>query len=100
MFSVLSIAEERYPYMPVRYFLRDKFETDRHIKSINCPLLIVHGSADEVIPPASGKRLFEVASQPKRFQLIEGAGHNDLYDFPIVSVIASYLREIGLDQQR
>lgn len=91
MFSVLSIAESLYPFVPVRYFLRDKFETDQYIKFINAPLLIVHGSDDEIIPLASGRRLFDEAVEPKQFETLEGAAHNNLYEFPTLEKIVQFI---------
>jgi len=47
----------------------------------------VHGSADAVIPVASGQRLFDLAKQPKTYHLIDGAGHNNLFDFALVETL-------------
>ncbi len=44
--------------------------------SVNCPVLIVHGRDDEIIPFSHGWRLFEVANEPKRFLEIAGT-HNE-----------------------
>ncbi|GJM03590.1 MAG: alpha/beta hydrolase [Rhodomicrobium sp.] len=93
MYSVLSIAQARYPYVPVRPFLRDKFETNLYIKDVTAPLLVVHGDKDEVIPLASGQALYELAPEPKRFEVINGAGHNDIYDYAVVPVIDEFLTE-------
>ena len=98
MYSVLSIAEARYPYVPVKYFLKDKFETNLYIRQINRPLLVVHGSDDGVIPLASGRRLFEAASEPCHFVVLEGAGHNDLYDYAIVDAIVKFLGAHAIDK--
>ena len=43
------------------------------------PLLMFHGVRDEVVPFESGCSLFSAANEPKRFYVIEGAGHNDTY---------------------
>jgi hypothetical protein len=39
------------------------------------PLLLVHGTADTVLPPEASEDIYERARQPKRLTLIEGAGH-------------------------
>ena len=44
------------------------------------PILIVHGTRDEVVPFAMGQQLFAAAPEPKRFYSIEGAGHNNLME--------------------
>ena len=43
------------------------------------PLLVVHGSEDELIRPAMGRALFERATAPKRFLLVEGGSHHDTH---------------------
>lgn len=97
MFSVTSIAQERYPFVPVRPFLRDRFETNRFIRDIDSPLLVVHGDDDGVIPIASGRALFEAANEPKRFEVIKGGQHTDLYSFDIVARMVRFFQEFNVD---
>ena len=56
----------------------DRFPNLRHIRRVRSPLLVIHGTDDEVIPVAHGRRLFEAAAQPKQALWIEGAHHNDV----------------------
>jgi uncharacterized protein len=49
------------------------------IGRVNVPVLIIHGTDDEVIPVAMGRRLFAAANSPKDLYLIPGAHHNDTY---------------------
>lgn len=56
----------------------DKFPNLRHIRKVQCPVLIIHGTEDEVIAHWHGRKLFEAAPKPKYFLEVEGAGHNDL----------------------
>jgi len=46
------------------------------------PLLIIHGTADPVVPYAHGKRLFDLAREPKRFWTIEGGDHTEAFGDP------------------
>ncbi len=57
----------------------DKFENIAKISKISCPVLVIHGDADGIIPFAHGRRLFEKARDPKFSLWVEGAGHNDLF---------------------
>jgi abhydrolase domain-containing protein 17 len=57
----------------------DIYSNYRKIKNINCPLLVIHGINDEVIPFWHGKTLFDMANHPKMFYAVENAGHNDLF---------------------
>jgi fermentation-respiration switch protein FrsA (DUF1100 family) len=56
----------------------DRFPNARDIRNVHCPLLVIHGEADEVIPFRHGQKLFAIANQPKQFVGFPGAGHNDL----------------------
>ena len=63
-----------------RVLLIDPFPNIERIDRVNCPLLAIHGTADSIIPFSHGKRLFDLAKEPKLFVPVEGAGHNDFID--------------------
>jgi len=54
-----------------------RFASDRKISRVHSPLLFFHGDRDEIVPFDLGRRLFSVAPEPKAFETIHGAGHND-----------------------
>lgn len=56
----------------------DLFPNARDIRKVRCPVLVMHGTADEVIPFWHGQKLFALANQPKLFAGFQGAGHNNL----------------------
>ena len=58
----------------------DRFDNLAKIGRVRAPILIFHGTADEVIPFSHGQKLFAVAPEPKRAVWIEGAGHNDIFE--------------------
>lgn len=62
----------------VRVLPFDKFDNLRKIKSVRCPVLIIHGTEDSVINISHGKELFAAANEPKQALWIEGANHNDV----------------------
>jgi fermentation-respiration switch protein FrsA (DUF1100 family) len=62
----------------VPLFPFDKFRNVDKIGRVRCPLLILHGEADEIVPFWHGRRLFDKAPGPKTFVAIPGAHHNDL----------------------
>ena len=61
-----------------RIFPFDKFRNLDKIGQVRCPVLLIHGRRDEVIPFWHGERLFEAANEPKMKFWVEGAGHNNL----------------------
>jgi abhydrolase domain-containing protein 17 len=56
----------------------DRFDNLRHIRRVRAPILVIHGTADEVIPVSHGRRLYDAAGQPKQALWVEGAHHNDV----------------------
>lgn len=77
--SIVDVAAQHYPYLPVRLFLTDRYETTKYIGQVRAPLLILHGERDGVIPVAMGRELFRLANEPKRLATFANGGHSDLY---------------------
>jgi hypothetical protein len=77
--SIVDVAAQAYPFLPVRLFLIDRYETTRHIAGIEAPLLILHGEHDGVVPVAMGRELAGLAPEPKRLVLFPNGSHSDLY---------------------
>jgi len=74
-----SAFTSAFPVMTrVRVLPFDKFDNLRKIKSVRCPVLIVHGNEDSVINISNGKELFAAANEPKQSLWVEGANHNDV----------------------
>lgn len=78
--SAADMAAVVMPWLPrfVRGLTKNKLDTVSKLPRVRCPVLVVHGDRDTIIPVAQGRRLFEAAPEPKRLLIIEGAGHNDL----------------------
>jgi len=74
--SAPALGQAVYPWLPVRFLARIRYDSRRRIGRVTCPVLVVHSPQDEVIPYAFGRRLFELANDPKRFLEMRG-GHND-----------------------
>jgi fermentation-respiration switch protein FrsA (DUF1100 family) len=77
--SAVDRGQELYPYIPVRRIARSLFGSIDKVAGITVPKLFLHASADEVIPLAHGRRLFDAAQEPKTFVELEG-GHGDAFD--------------------
>lgn len=54
-----------------------RFELDSaaHLRSVTCPVLVLHSPEDEIVPYVLGQRLYQAAPMPKHFQALRG-GHN------------------------
>lgn len=67
----------KWGWLPVSALITQRFDAEKKAPRIGSPLLVVHGSADRVIVPELGRRLFDAASAPKRFELVEGGSHHN-----------------------
>ncbi|HET9709807.1 MAG TPA: alpha/beta hydrolase [Gemmatimonadales bacterium] len=74
-----DVAARHYAPFP-RFLIRLKLDNLGAITRIQCPVLVLHGTRDRLVPLEMGKRVAEAASGPVELVLIEGAGHNETYD--------------------
>jgi len=75
--SIQAIAEQRYPYFPVRWLLKDKFESWRYAQQISVPTLLIKAEHDEVIPGINTDRLYASFRQGvASMKIIANVGHN------------------------
>jgi fermentation-respiration switch protein FrsA (DUF1100 family) len=77
--AAVDIAARQYPWIPVGLLMIDQFRSRERIGNVSEPLLIVHGTDDQVIPAGHGRRLFALAGEPKSLAIIDGARHDDLW---------------------
>jgi len=62
-------------------FPLDKFRNNSRIREVHCPVLVMHGEIDDVIPVWHGRELYRLAPEPKLAYWPEGASHNNVRDF-------------------
>jgi fermentation-respiration switch protein FrsA (DUF1100 family) len=74
--SYVDVGKKFYPYMPVRWFARFKYDTIDSLKNVKCPVMVIHSRSDEMVPFEFGLGLYDVAPEPKEFVEIAG-NHND-----------------------
>ena len=81
--SLAEVGQRTFPFLPVRWLLRDRFDSAALAPRVQLPVLILHGTRDEVVPFALGQALAGRFPQAV-FQPVPGAGHNDILDRPEV----------------
>mgnify|MGYP001188510331 FL=1 len=63
--SMLELSRKYYPWLPTRLLLKDKYETNKKIKKVFSPILILHGRKDNIVPFNMGEELLDQANDPK-----------------------------------
>jgi pimeloyl-ACP methyl ester carboxylesterase len=92
--SLAALAARQFPYFPVRWLLRDRYEAGRYAPAVKAPTLLITAGQDEIIPARNTARLFArfaggVATQT----VIAGAGHNS------ISATAAYVQALEWARQ-
>src|SRR5271157_2845152 len=78
--SARAMARRMFAIPVIAYVVKSRFDSLQKIRDVRAPILIVHGTRDEVVPFEMGQQLFAAAPEPKRFYPIAGAGHNNLME--------------------
>ena len=89
--SMVELAQKYYPVLPVKYLLKDKYETIKKLPNISSPLLVLHGRLDTIVPFAMGKKLFEQANEPKFKYFIDNDDHMMRYDQNLLDEIKKFI---------
>lgn len=78
--SAYDMAEILFaPIRVPRPLISVRLDTLSYLTLRRCPLLVIHGTHDEVIPFRMGQKLYNLAAQPKSFYVVDRGGHNDCY---------------------
>ena len=92
-----------FSWLPTNLLLTQKFDSLEKIKSVQMPVLVVHGTGDRLVPSRFSEALYKAARAPKRLLLIENGSHNnsmwvgdaqyqraigELFGVPLVAVAA------------
>ena len=93
--SMIDAAKIFYPYIPVNLLLKDKFENYKKIKNINSPILVMHGEVDQIVPFSMGKKIYEIANEPKYSYFTKYDNHMMEYDEKLVYALKSFLKSLN-----
>ncbi|MBI4362152.1 MAG: alpha/beta fold hydrolase [Euryarchaeota archaeon] len=85
--SLVTLASPaRIPFLP---------DARRAIARVRCPIHLVHGTRDTVVPPSQGEELYRLAREPKELRMVDGADHqfsDDGHRARVVGWCAEWLR--------
>ncbi len=73
------VSTSRWGWLPVGRLIHQRFDAESRIARVKAPLLVVHGSDDRLIPVSLGRSLYDKATVPKRFVLVEGGSHHSTH---------------------
>lgn len=80
-YALAGLAARQFPYFPVRWLLRDRYDSSRYAPRITAPTLLITAEHDEIIPAASSAQLLAgFAPGIATARLIQRTGHNSISD--------------------
>jgi pimeloyl-ACP methyl ester carboxylesterase len=81
-YSFKKVIERFLPFLPVRFVLRYHLRTDLWILKVKCPIYILHGTKDWLIPIKQSEALQKLNKRKITLIRIQNGHHNDLPNFP------------------
>ncbi len=95
--SIAEMGRHHYPYLPiVDALLFDRYPLTEQVRGMGVPLLVLVTERDEIVPAALSRRVFDAATEPKRYVTLAAAHHNDpamLVGEELLTAVASFLDE-------
>ena len=74
--SLVAIGRTHYPWLPVSWLLRHRFDVVADASRIRAPLLAIAGAHDTIVPPARSRALYDAWAGPKQWQVMPAADHD------------------------
>ena len=93
--SMVDMGKKYYPFFPVRLLLIDKFESHKKIINISSPLLVMHGKVDKIVPYKMGRKIHELANEPKFFYAQEYGDHMVEYDEKLLLALEKFIKSLN-----
>ena len=91
--SIENSAKIYYPYLPVKYLLKDRYDTISKINMVKSPIMIMHGEKDDVVPFSMGKKLFEKANNPKHSYFTSTDDHMMEFNPELLKEIKNFIEK-------
>ena len=93
--SMIDAGKDKYPYLPVRLLLKDKYESDKKIKNVKSPVLVMHGKVDNIVPFHMGKKMYELANEPKYYYFSEYDDHMMEYNEKLLKALKNFFNSLN-----
>lgn len=93
---LVDVAQSKFIIYPVSIILKENYDNIKWLKNYENNLIILHGDKDIVIPSRFSRKLYEtIPSKNKEYILIEGKGHNDLWESSIfINKLTEYVKKM------
>ena len=93
--SMVDMGQKIYPIFPVKFLLKDKYESKNKIKNIKSPILVLHGRKDRIVPFYMGEKIFEMANNPKFKYFTDLDDHMMSFDDKLINEIDLFISNLN-----
>ena len=93
--SMIDAGKDKYPYLPVKLLLKDKYESNKKIKNIKSPVLIMHGKVDTIVPFHMGEKMYRLANEPKYSYFSEYDDHMMEYNTNLLKALENFISSLN-----
>jgi len=93
--SMADVGRNKYPFLPVKILLKDKYKSDEKIKNIKSPILVMHGKVDKIVPFYMGKKMFELANEPKYSYFSDYDNHMMNFDKKLLKTLRDFIYSLN-----
>jgi hypothetical protein len=80
-YSLSKVAKKFIPFMPLSLLIKFPMPTYKWLKYVNCPIHIIHGTDDRLIPYKTSVKLSKIKPELSKLYTVIGGGHKDLNNF-------------------
>ena len=92
---MVDVGKTVYPFFPVSLLLKDKYESDKKIKNIKSPILIMHGEADKIVPLWMGEKIYQLANEPKYSYFTKYDDHMMEYNEKLLNELKKFIDSLN-----
>ncbi len=93
--SMIDAGASKYPIFPIKLLLKDKYESNKKIKNIKSPILVMHGEEDKIVPFHMGKKIFELANEPKYSYFPKYDDHMMEFNQELINTIDKFISSLN-----
>ena len=92
---MVNVGKTKYPFFPVSFLLKDKYESHKKIKNIKSPILIMHGEVDRIVPFWMGEKMYKLANEPKYFYFSTYDDHMLEYNEKLLNELKKFINSLN-----
>lgn len=90
-YSLTKVTARYMPFMPLSILIKYPLPTYKWLKYVECPIHLIHGTNDKLIPFKTSVKLSKVNPKRTRLHSVVGGGHKDLNNFESYHEILAFI---------